>query len=55
MCHPYFDDLRIESKYKEIHSKVKCPDLYNYNKEELSSHKKFADKLLPAWYKGAFK
>lgn len=33
MCHPYFEELRIESKFKELTNKVKCPDLYDYTRE----------------------
>jgi hypothetical protein len=51
MCHPYFEDFRIESKFKEITGKVRCPELYDYTREELLSSKKFGDRLLPLWYK----
>jgi hypothetical protein len=39
MCHPYFEDFRIESKFKEITWKVRCPELYDYIREVVKSLK----------------
>jgi cytochrome c-type biogenesis protein CcmH/NrfF len=47
MCHPYFKDLKNESKFKEISAKVRCPKIYDYIRDELLSNKKLADRLLP--------
>lgn len=45
--HPYFDDLRAQKL--TINGKA-ITDLFNFNKEELSSEPELINKLVPKWY-----
>ncbi|CAD8114881.1 unnamed protein product [Paramecium sonneborni] len=47
LLHPYFDDLRKEEFAK---SNIKSPNLFDFNKQELSIRPEFNSKLIPQWY-----
>ncbi|CAD8102305.1 unnamed protein product [Paramecium primaurelia] len=47
LLHPYFDDLRKEEFTK---SNIKFPNLFDFNKQELSIRPELNSKLIPQWY-----
>ncbi|CAD8204074.1 unnamed protein product [Paramecium octaurelia] len=47
LLHPYFDDLRKEEFAK---LNIKSPNLFDFNKQELSIRPELNSKLIPQWY-----